>query len=119
MSRFYQLPPVSSLFVEFAKSETICGKPPVRCSLPFVLVIAVYVFDPLGIGVGVGASQVDKPLGGASPHPDAIAGDGIDDKKRVECIAPVDGYRLDSDGLVGVDVKCGKHFGFVFSCVFV
>lgn len=109
-SGFNQFPSVSGLFIEFTKSETVCGESAVRRRLPFVLILAVYVFDSFGVGVGIAASQVDEPLGGVCSHPDAVAGAGIDDEKRVVCVASVYGDRLDGNGLVGVDVKCGEHF---------
>lgn len=101
---------VSVFPVEVAEPETVCGEPAARRRLPFILILTVYVFDSFGVGVGVGASQVDEPLGGVRSHPDAVTGAGIDDEKRVVCVAPVYGDRLDGDGFISMDVKCGEHF---------
>lgn len=109
-SGFDEFPSVSGFLIELAEPETVNRKPPVRCGLPFILILAVYVFDSFGIGVRVGASQVDEPLGGVRSHPDAVAGVRVNNEKRVVCVAPVYGDRLDGNGLVGVDVKCGEHF---------
>lgn len=101
---------VSVFPVEAAEPETVCGEPPVRRRLPFVLILTVYVFDSFGVGVGVCASQVDEPLRGVLSHPDAVAGPGIDDEKRVVCVASVDGDRLDGDCFISMDVKRSEHF---------
>ena len=104
---------VSVLPVEFAEPETVCGEPHVCRRLPFVLIHAVYVFDSFGIGVGITASQVDEPLRGVRSHPDAVAGAGINNEKRVVCVAPDYGDRLNGNGLISVDVKCGEHSLFL------
>lgn len=76
MSRFYQLPPVSSRFIELAELQSICGEQFVRPFLQLFFVLTVHIFNHFSLlhEIAVNALQVDIPFAvmGVEPYPPCL-----------------------------------------------
>lgn len=104
-SDFNQLVPASGLFVEGTQLKPVVGKQFVCRSLPLFLVPSVHAFDFFGVVVKVSVFWANLPTEVIS-YPNTLASVGVGYEKRIACVTLANGYRLDCDSLVGVDVNC-------------